>query len=598
MEFYVPKLADPEPYYAIDDQTGELCGPFDPGAVWFVDPPDFDRWHRDQLDRMADSLLEAAATNGREGLNIALARRFLGDRRGFPEHTGQAGFYWRMLHGISGGAISRGFLGDGTGGSFQGFQVDDSKNNTTITGYAGGAGGTVGTPQAVSGLGPGRGIGGDARGGGSGGGYGTASTAAIASGSGRAAAAGPSCGLGAWWEALLQNSYTQAILQPGGGGGGGGGGTVGGFSTGGAGGAAGGVHVETVLGTLTTVARTLTGTAGGSGMGGSGQQGSGGGGGGSGGFWLGIAYKIAQGSGTTIAVSGGAGGALVASFTTAGKAGGNGRVVQIYFDSSATLTVTGGVQHQYQDLAVTLARRRALPVVMTLLGVHFWDPQRTPGYPVPTLFVEHVYTHPSGAPDHGHWREMAGCCATLRDAGHQVLLKVKYRVGVDQPRSDDELNDYLHGLEALAPLFGGIGIAFGNEPNWRRSETDDPSVSPAWMARVFNGYSTDPGSPWNALQVWRTHAGGKCRYYLTPTGPFAPRGADVVTEGVERSPWAQWSAEFWRYCRETARVPWSRRFDGVALHAYSRVGTDGRANGGKLEPWRDPRESPRLALGH
>ena len=226
-----------------------------------------------------------------------------------------------------------------------------------------------------------------------------------------------------------------------------------------------------------------------------------------------------------------------------------------------------------------------------LLGVHFWDPARTPGYPVPTLFVEHVYTHPHGDHDPAHWNAMAGRCTALRDAGHTVLLKVKYRVGIDQPRNDDELNEYLHGLEALAPQFGGIGVTFGNEPNWKRNVDDDPSVSPAWMARVFNGYGTDPGSPWNALQVWRTHAGGRCRYYLTPTGPYAPRSADVATEGVERSPWAQWTAEFWRYSREAARVPWSRRFDGVVLHAYARVGPDGRANGGKLEPWRDVRES-------
>ena len=49
-----------------------------------------------------------------------------------------------------------------------------------------------------------------------------------------------------------------------------------------------------------------------------------------------------------------------------------------------------------------------------LLGVHFWNPARTPGYPVPTLFVEHVYTHPNGDPGGigWRWRIAAACCAT------------------------------------------------------------------------------------------------------------------------------------------------------------------------------------------
>lgn len=225
-----------------------------------------------------------------------------------------------------------------------------------------------------------------------------------------------------------------------------------------------------------------------------------------------------------------------------------------------------------------------------VLGVHFWNPARSPGYPVPSQFVEHVYTHPHGEHDTHHWRHEAARCSILRDAGHRVLLKVKYRVGIDQPGTEEELDAYLQAFKDLAPLFGGIGVTFGNEPNWRRSEAIDPSVNPAWMARAFNGYGTDSGNPWNALQVWRTHAGGKCRYYLTPTGPFAPRQADNPTDKVEASPWAQYSAEFWRYCREAARGAWSRRFQGVAIHAYARVGADGQVNGGKLEPWQDIRD--------
>lgn len=226
--------------------------------------------------------------------------------------------------------------------------------------------------------------------------------------------------------------------------------------------------------------------------------------------------------------------------------------------------------------------------IAPLLGVHFWNPARTPGYPVPTLFVEHVYTHP-GDDRRRHWREMASRCRLLRDAGHRVLLKVKYRAGVDQPRTGAELDAYLHGLEALAPHFGGIDVTFGNEPNWRRSEADDPSVSPAWMARVFNGAGNEPSDPWNALQVWRTHAASRCRFFVTPTGPFAPRGGRPKA-AVEPSPWASYTAELWERCRDAARTAWSRRFQGVALHAYARTGPNGDAHSGRHEPWRDPRD--------
>ena len=351
-QIWVPKRTvatqDPQPYYALNDQTGELVGPIDPGTVGFRDPVGLDRWHADQLNRAADVLLEAAAKSGRHGLDRALRQRFPGDPRGLPA-SDQHQYLRRMLYSVSGGAIAKGFLGDGGDNTFDGFDVDDSKDNTAISGYAGGAAGaTAGGDAGFNGSGPGRGergMGGQAGNGSGagGGGYGTAGGDGTTSSNVREGGfGGQIVGEERIWSALRQNSYTADILEMGGGGGGGGSSSAGGGKVGGIGGTGGAGLIRIALATLTISAGiTKKGVDGGN----SGFAEAGSGGGGAGGLVALIAAIINQTSGT-LAVDGGAG----QSGGQNSGAGGDGRIVQVYYLTKDTLTVTGAQQNQFQIL--------------------------------------------------------------------------------------------------------------------------------------------------------------------------------------------------------------------------------------------------------
>ena len=154
------------------------------------------------------------------------------------------------------------------------------------------------------------------------------------------------------WEALQKNSFTPDIIQFGAGGAGSRGSQGSTPQTSAPGGDGGILYTEIVpQGTLTTQGRSVAGAPGSSaaypvasstfyGF----NSGSG-----AGGLWLGIASRIVYGSGTINAAGGSS--STVGSGT--GGAGGNGRVVQLYFDAFASnLSVTNGVQDQFRLLYV------------------------------------------------------------------------------------------------------------------------------------------------------------------------------------------------------------------------------------------------------
>ena len=338
-------VSEREEWWAVSDMTGEVLGPFDPGAVWFETPLHVCGGDLLRLQRVADLILDEAHA-GWERLQRALA---------FMQPNGAA-VYRRFMEsgvlprqtpalGLAGGLDVPAYLGDGSATGSAGLHIDDSHNGMVVQGAAGGAGGLRSSSERGGGPGGGDG-GGDhndsvaSAGAGGGGGYGTAGGDASNTDN-NGGRGGPVIPVGGIWEALRRNSFTQALVGFGSGGGGGGGGRT---TVGMNGGRGGSLYLEIVSsGQLTTVARDLRGSSGTH----TSNSVQGAGGGGAGGLWLGIASTIAYGSGT-VNTTGRAGGRFTDN--RYGGAGGNGRVIQVYFDSKATLLVTGAVEDQFRIL--------------------------------------------------------------------------------------------------------------------------------------------------------------------------------------------------------------------------------------------------------
>ena len=332
MIVYAPK---PRPqaagFWAFEDQTERLVhvDAHEESTVhtrW----PVLDRWHRRMVERGVDWLLNAAGA-GRERLDAALRVAYPGSRLdGLPPV--QSMFWHRLVHGLSGGAQASLYLGNGQDGSFGGLVVDDAHDDTSVTGWSGGAAGLRNDHAGRAGEGPGRGEGGDGHRGsgdgngrnGGGGGY-----AQTGLGYGGTGIIPPE-----WsFSAILMNSYTRESLALGGGGGGGGGGVSPGGRdrAGGAGGASGNGHVRISTGSLVEATdQTLRGANGTRGNSQDGFRG-GDGGSGSGGLYFAMAGESITIS-STIDCRGG----------TSGADGGNGRVILLFGDSVDTSAGTIG----------------------------------------------------------------------------------------------------------------------------------------------------------------------------------------------------------------------------------------------------------------
>ena len=150
---------DREPWYAVDDQSGQVYGPFDPGALWFETPATVRGSKRLQLQRTTDLILSEAHA-GWERLQRTLAflqPRGLAAWRRFQE-CGIVPEQTPALAGLSGGIDVPAYLGDGDFAGM-GLHVDDSNNGTTLDGFPGVGPGT----GSVGASGPpGKGPGGDA----------------------------------------------------------------------------------------------------------------------------------------------------------------------------------------------------------------------------------------------------------------------------------------------------------------------------------------------------------------------------------------------------------------------------------------------------
>ena len=339
MVIHMPK---PQPvtaaFWAFEDQSERLIE-VEAHAASTVHTrwPVLDRWHRGLVERGVDWLLNAAGA-GRERLDAALRVAYPGSRLDRLPPI-QSAYWYRLLHGLSGGATTQLFLGDGRAGSFGGLALDDSQDGTAVSGFSGGSGGYDDNTGA-RGAGPG---------GGSGSGRETYNRGAVSSGGGGHGTAGGNGHKGAAGGPVVPPAYAFAALVATGlpaerwtaehlamGGGGGG------ARSSKTGGNAGGGIVRLSAGDLTeSTSRTFTGSQ----PSASDRAGSGSGGG----YYAIVARSYSLASGVTITLTGAAG---RGSSDRRGGSGGNGRVTIWYGDSVATNagTITNGELTTYQLL--------------------------------------------------------------------------------------------------------------------------------------------------------------------------------------------------------------------------------------------------------
>ena len=154
------KTPEREEWWAVSDQTGEVFGPFDPGTVWFETPNWIGGSELLRLSRVADLILNEAHA-GWERLQRALAflqpngvavyRRFMesgvlprtGTRTGSGGRAGCSGLSGGWRRDRLGWVACRRYLHDGT----------------SMSGFSGGAGSTSsGRQRGRSGEGHGRGL--------------------------------------------------------------------------------------------------------------------------------------------------------------------------------------------------------------------------------------------------------------------------------------------------------------------------------------------------------------------------------------------------------------------------------------------------------
>ena len=323
-------LPEPSGVWLFDHDTGELeYLDTHKGSSVYTEWPVMDRHKTLHIAHGVDSLLNAAASGKKDKLDRALRARWAGDKLGLLVDTPmQSDFWYRHVAAFGSlGAQRRMFLGDTTEGSQLGFVIDDSNDNTTVDGWAGGTGSSTGNNPGDDGNGPGRGRGGKGastlagRSAGGGGGY--ALEGNDGDGSNTTGGAGGISIPPEWsYAALFMNSYTVSNLAVGGSGGGGGAG-------GGDGGDAGDAYIRFSVENITeTVSKTLTGSIGGTSFYG--------GGGGSGGLYFSVCTgNYTLNNGVTIDCEGGP----LSDTNFDGGAGSNGRVI-LLFGNSATITGT------------------------------------------------------------------------------------------------------------------------------------------------------------------------------------------------------------------------------------------------------------------
>jgi hypothetical protein len=235
------------------------------------------------------------------------------------------------------------------------------------------------------------------------------------------------------------------------------------------------------------------------------------------------------------------------------------------------------------------------------VGSHFLHPDRNL-HGRPSCTVELLYFR---APNPGF--ELAAAqqrVAAARAKGDvDVWLRVDYQPGQTLPPTGNEAEVlafvlFLQAVAADGVLGQARGIIVGNEPNLRDEfRVSQVPLTPTWVARVVYGFGRPFADTSNAYQFITT-AKPSMLVLAPAVGPWNPNGAGLQAgeraypppDGRTRlSPWERWQFELAQRAYDNGgHTPLERV--AFAVHTYSRVGTDGTANGGAREPRQDVRE--------
>ncbi|MDA8217742.1 MAG: hypothetical protein M0Z94_09020 [Dehalococcoidales bacterium] len=179
--------------------------------------------------------------------------------------------------------------------------------------------------------------------------------------------------------------------------------------------------------------------------------------------------------------------------------------------------------------------------VPTKLGAVFADPRRDwhgrAGWTVDLSYA-------STADEESYWglNEVAARVEAANAKGLRVLLRVDYDRNQSLPSAGDEaaLQAYLRHLRRLARddrLQGVYGFVVGSGYNAfdANAQAPDRPVTPAWYARLFDGYGQDAARADNVVQVVKA-ANPQIRVLVGPARPW------VQDQGGERphvtnAPW-------------------------------------------------------------
>lgn len=226
--------------------------------------------------------------------------------------------------------------------------------------------------------------------------------------------------------------------------------------------------------------------------------------------------------------------------------------------------------------------RRGLP---TKLGVVFASPQRDwhgrSGWDVELTYARLA--------DQEHWGidDLATRVQRASAQGLRVLVRVDYAQGQSLPPTSDHLalSEYLQYLQRLARddrLRSVYGYIIGSGYNALDSNTLAPErpATPAWYARLFNGYGEAPTHADNAVQVIR----GENPQVRVLVGPVRPWNTDQ--DGERRYaidvPWLNYMNTLVALLDESARA---KAASGIPLAAPDgfAVNAPGRPDAAKQE---------------